>query len=106
MSALADLSDAEIADEIVRLRDELARRNNLLRDNASPAAKSLVTCRRSALAWMAQAEERLRAGAATDLPADDLPVIDEPRVPRRPPIGGDPMRPVNGERLPPGRYHP
>lgn len=34
------------------------------------------------------------------------PVVEEPRVPRRPPLGGDPMRPANGERLPPGRYHP
>lgn len=106
MRALADLSDAELADEIDHVRDEIVRRNGLLRDNGSPAAKSLVTSRRYAVISLAQAEERLRAGAATDLPGSDVPAVDEPRVPRRPPLGGDPTRPTNGERLPPGRYHP
>lgn len=91
MSALADLSDAGLADLIDTVRTEIVRRNDLLRDSASPAARSLVNCRRYALGALAQAEERLRAGAATDLPAVALPAIDEPRVPRR---------------LPPGRYHP
>ncbi|MBB2959875.1 hypothetical protein [Methylobacterium sp. R2-1] len=106
MSALADLSDAGLADLIDTVRTEIVRRNELLRDAASASARSLVQGRRYALVALAQAEERLRAGPSTPLPAADLPVIDEPRVPRRPPIGGDPMRPVNGERLPPGRYHP
>lgn len=44
--------------------------------------------------------------AETPLRNTDLPAIDEPRVPRRPPLGGDPMRPHDGNRLPPGRYHP
>ncbi|GAA0267462.1 hypothetical protein LNAOJCKE_3020 [Methylorubrum aminovorans] len=44
--------------------------------------------------------------AETPLRNTDLPVIEEPRVPRRAPLDGDPTRPANGERLPPGRYHP
>lgn len=44
----------------------------------------------------------------TPLPNTDLPVIEEPRVPRRAPLGGDPMRPTNGDRDPRcgGRPHP
>lgn len=44
--------------------------------------------------------------AETPLPNTDLPAIDEPRATRRPLLGGDPMRPHDGNRLPPGRYHP
>ncbi|CAO4135297.1 hypothetical protein [Methylorubrum extorquens] len=106
MSALADLTDAGLADVLDTVRDEIVRRNDLLRWEVSPAARSLVQCRRYALLGLKQAEERLRAGAATALPATDLPAIDEPRVPRRPPLGGDPTRPCNGNGLPPGRPHP
>lgn len=106
MSTLADLSDAGLADLIDTVRDEIVRRNDRLRDVATPAARSLVQGRRYALIALAQAEERLRAGASTPLPAADLPVIEEPRVPRRAPLDGDPTRPIHGERLPPGRYHP
>ncbi|ABY30839.1 hypothetical protein [Methylorubrum extorquens] len=106
MSTHADLSDAGLADLIDTVRTEIVRRNDLLRDNASPSARSLVNCRQYALLALTQADERLRAGAATDLPAADLPAIDEPRVPRRPPLGGDPTRPRNGNGLPPGRPHP
>lgn len=49
-----------------------------------------------------------RRPTETPLPAADLPAVDEPRVPRRPPLGGDPMRPTNGDRDPRcgGRPHP
>lgn len=82
MSALADLSDAGLADLIDTVRDEIVRRNDRLRDVATPAARSLVQGRRYALIALAQAEERLRAGASTPLPAADLPVPDGPGVPR------------------------
>ncbi|CAO4133218.1 hypothetical protein [Methylorubrum extorquens] len=103
MSALADLPDADLIDP---LHTEIVRRSDPLRDNASPSAQSLVNCWRYALIGLTQAEERLRADAATDLSAADLPAIDEPRVPRRPHLGGDPTRPLDAKRLPPGRYHP
>lgn len=106
MSALADLSDAGLADLIDTVRDEIVRRNELLRSNASPSARSLVQCRRYALLALGQAEERLRAGAATDLPAVALPAIDEPRVPRRSLFNGSDVRPLDDGRLPGGRYHP
>ena len=88
MSALADLSDAGLADVINSVRDEIVRRNGLLRDDASPTARSLLACRRYALMVLTQAEERLRAGPSTPLPTADLPAVDEPRVPRRP-VEGD-----------------
>jgi hypothetical protein len=75
MSALADLPDADLIDP---LHTEIVRRSDLLRDNASPSAQSLVNCWRYALIGLTQAEERLRADAATDLSAADLPAIDEP----------------------------
>ncbi|MBA9067196.1 hypothetical protein FHR71_000926 [Methylobacterium sp. RAS18] len=80
MSALADLTDAGLADLIDTVRTEIVRRNDLLRDHATPAARSLVNCRRYALIGLTQAEERLRAGAATDLPSTDLPAPDGPGV--------------------------
>ena len=46
MSALADLSDAGLADVLNTVRDEIVRRNGLLRDDASPTARSLVQGRR------------------------------------------------------------
>lgn len=60
------------------------------------------------------AESRIREAAATlraaetPLPNTDLPAIDELRVPRRAPLGGDPTRPFNGDRDPrcAGRPHP
>ncbi|MGE7157595.1 hypothetical protein ACQKJ1_28265 [Methylorubrum rhodesianum] len=108
MSALADLSDAGLADVLNTVRDEIVRRNGLLRDDASPMARSLVQGRRYVLIALAQVDERLRAGPSTPLPAVNLPAVDEPRVPRRPPLGGDPMRPTNGDRDPRcgGRPHP
>ena len=106
MSALADLSDAGLADLIDTVRDEIVRRNGLLRDDASPTAKSLVQGRRYVLIALAQADERLRAGPSTPLPAADLPVVDEPRVPRRSLFNGSDVRPLDDSRLPGGRYHP
>lgn len=82
MSALADLSDAGLAGLIDTVRDEIVHRNDLLRGDVSPAARSLVQCRRYALLGLTQAEERLRAGAATDLPSTDLPAPDGPGVTR------------------------
>ncbi|KQO88865.1 hypothetical protein ASF36_23855 [Methylobacterium sp. Leaf90] len=54
---------------------------------------------------MAEGHARQASALLRDVEAAGS-VIEEPRVPRRPPLGGDPTRPVNGERLPPGRYHP
>lgn len=106
MSALADLSDAGLADVLNTVRDEIVRRNGLLRDDASPTAKSLVQGRRYVLIALAQADERLRAGPSTPLPAAALPAIDEPRVPQRSLFNGSDVRPLDGSRLPGGRYHP
>ncbi|MBB5765661.1 hypothetical protein ABEV34_27245 [Methylorubrum rhodesianum] len=106
MSAFATMDDASLAATISAMRDGIADGNTPLRDSPMPAFQARLRRRRLALGYLEKAEEALRFGGETPLPNTDLPAVDEPRVPRRPPLGGDPMRPLDGSRLPSGRYHP
>lgn len=92
--------DGELATLLAQIAVGIQAGNAPLHGKADEASSRRLKAR-----LMAQGHARQASALLRDVEAS-APVIEEPRVPRRPPLGGDPTRPRNGNGLPPGRPHP
>lgn len=96
------LKDSELGMLLALIAAGIQSGNEPLHGKADEASSRRLKARLMAQGHVRQASALLRDAEAS------APVIEEPRVPRRPPLGGDPMRPTNGDRDPRcgGRPHP
>lgn len=101
------MDDGTLATVLGHIAIGLSAGNAPLHGKADDASSRRLKARLIAENRVREAASMLRE-AETPLPNTDLPAIDEPRVPRRPALGGDPTRPFNGDRDPrcAGRPHP
>ena len=100
--SFSTLDEDELATLLGQIAVGIQAGNAPLRGREDDASNRRLKSRLKAEIHLHQASALLRDAHASG------PVIEEPRVPRRPPLGGDPMRSTNGDRDPRcgGRPHP